>query len=486
MPAILALLFSASGEVQAHASDMGFVQLLPTTYYMVGGTLAVAASFLVFAMMRPRVLEIFRRFGFDWRLPGARVANKLDTREFRPRLRHPASWLGFLFLVLLLCAGFTGSSDPLANPLPLTAWTLFWVLLTILHAKLGNVWRLINPWSGPAALANSILGGSKLRLPVSVGYWPAILTFIAFAWFELVSLAPEDPRLLAKVLSGYWLLHFMAILLFGERRWLTVGEPFSVFFRFISLLSAFTRRQRSTNSMTLRLGLPGYRLLQEPSPGLTGALFVLVTLATVSFDGLNKTFWWLALNNINPLAFEGRSSVTSINSIGLLGVIAVLVSLYFFCVWLGWKLSGERVSLNHMLGLTALAIMPISLAYHFSHYLTQLLVNGQYAIAAFNDPFSRGWHLLGLKHFHVTTSFLSNHAMVEIIWKLQVAVIVGGHIFSVALAHLLALRLLHESNAAQHQQTERQFALRSQLPLGVLMIAYTLFGLWLISTPTGA
>ncbi len=51
--------------------------------------------------------------------------------------------------------------------------------------------------------------------------------------------------------------------------------------------------------------------------------------------------------------------------------------------------------------------------------------------------------------------------------------IVGAHVVAVAIAHLLALR-----DAASPRR-----AILSQVPMTILMIGYTLFGLWLLSTP---
>jgi hypothetical protein len=56
---------------------------------------------------------------------------------------------------------------------------------------------------------------------------------------------------------------------------------------------------------------------------------------------------------------------------------------------------------------------------------------------------------------------------------LQVALIVGGPIIVVYLAHLVALRLLND----------RRKALLSQLPMLVLMVLYTVSSLWILSQP---
>ena len=61
----------------------------------------------------------------------------------------------------------------------------------------------------------------------------------------------------------------------------------------------------------------------------------------------------------------------------------------------------------------------------------------------------------------------------RIIWNVQTAAIVLGHVAAVVLAHALALRRLGD-----HRQ-----AVLSQAPLAVLMVLYTLFGLWVLSTP---
>ena len=64
----------------------------------------------------------------------------------------------------------------------------------------------------------------------------------------------------------------------------------------------------------------------------------------------------------------------------------------------------------------------------------------------------------------------------RLIWLTQAGAIVAGHIVAVAVAHRLALELLPDP---------RRAAL-SQVPVSALMVLYTLFGLWLLASPTGA
>jgi len=335
--------------------------------------------------------------------------------------------------------------------------------LPLLCAALGNLWALINPWSGVFALTG---GGGIIKLPPHTGYMPATLLFLGFAWFELVSLSPEDPEGLARVVTAYVLLTFVAGALFGWRDWSERGECFSVFFRFIARLAPF-QMTRDGGAVTLRAGFPGFGVLHGPAISVSGALFILLALATVSFDGLSKTFPWLGLIGVNPLQFPGRSGVVLPNTFGLVWAWAVLGSAFFACTFIGRWLSREDGA--PMAGRLALTILPISLAYHFSHYLTALMVNGQYARAA-------GQRMLGLPETQVTTSFLNTLADVEKIWQAQSGAIVIGHILAVLLAHASILAVTRETREAT----------RRGAPLAVLMIAYTAFGLWLLAAPTGA
>jgi hypothetical protein len=189
-------------------------------------------------------------------------------------------------------------------------------------------------------------------------------------------------------------------------------------------------------------------LEREPLPA-SGVLLILLALASVTFDGLSRTFWWLGLGGINPLEHPGRTALMTRNTMGLLFCWATLVLIFWLC-------AGQRA------GRIVFSIVPIALGYHFSHYLTQMLVNGQYAL-----------HAIGLAEGHITTSFLNSREGVTIIWNLQAGSIVVCHILAVLMA-----RVVYAS--------ERGTSRISEVPLAAAMVLYTLFGLWLVSTPVAA
>src|SRR5690606_5288349 len=102
------------------------------------------------------------------------------------------------------------------------------------------------------------------------------------------------------------------------------------------------------------------------------------------------------------------------------------------------------------------------------------LMNGQYLMKAWSDPFSLGWNIFGAAHHHVTGSMIQNIDTVWIIWCVQVGIITIGHVVGIVLAHLIAMQTFKTHSEAA----------KSQVFLATLMVFYTVFGLWLLSTPT--
>ena len=96
-----------------------------------------------------------------------------------------------------------------------------------------------------------------------------------------------------------------------------------------------------------------------------------------------------------------------------------------------------------------------------------LLTAGQYTLAALNDPFLTGDSWLGLPPFYVSFGFLTDPRVMPLIYAAQFVAILGAHLLAV----LLGLKLAG--------QDARPVA---HLPMTVLMVAYTVLGLWLLST----
>ncbi|MBX3577554.1 MAG: hypothetical protein KF723_10100 [Rhizobiaceae bacterium] len=461
--AVLASTLLSPSVALAHASDRGFVLLLPTGYYLTGGALAVAASFAALTLIPPGVLQ--------------RVsASRFPLFAVDDRLRLASSLAAFLGLGVLVAAGFAGSRDPLSNPLPLTVWTLLWIGLTLVQGLLGDVWRWINPWYAPVRLVAALARRARFaELPPTAGWWPAVVLFLAFAWFELIYPAPDDPWRLAAAVSGYFALNLVLAVVFGADVWLRRGECLSAFFGMVARFGIVEGRADGDGRRRLALRWPGAGLgATEPLP-TSGVLFILLVLGSVSFDGLSRTFAWLGANGVNPLEFPGRTAMMGMNTAGLVALPLLLAAVFYLAVWMGERLAGGRdapAAAAHLVW----SIVPIALAYHMAHYLTALTVNGQYALVALSDPFALGWNLFGTADNQVSAGIVSGSGPAWLLWNLQAAAIVGGHILAVLVAHLIAGRRYPTDTAAT----------LSQLPLALLMVGYTVFGLWLLSTPTAA
>lgn len=458
-----AFLLPAQGA-NAHVSEQAFVLLLPTEAYITGGVLSVLASILIVGFVPRHWLErLFRPLHLPIP-PLPRGAADLIS------LAATAVVLG---LVLI---GMTGPRDPLTNLLPLMVWVGVWIVLFNFVGVFGDIWRLINPWTG---LHRLIFGRQDsaplLNLPQNWGVAPAIAGFCLMHGFSIVDPAPADPDRLAQIVLFYWLFHLVAMVVFGRDIWLTRGEPLTLFFAQIARVSIISYDK------TLRIGCLGWQLARGDISAWGPVIFALIILGLGSFDGLKETFWWLGQIGINPLAFPGRTAVILPSIIGMILSVATLIALFALTMWCGQVLGNRaqdaqaKITVSQMFRVFSPTILPIALAFHASHFTVTLLVDGQYLLAAFGDPLAVGANLFGLGDIRVTTGFLNSMESVRPIWLTQAGIVVLGHVLAVIVAHCRALDLFQSPRAAT----------LSQIPLGVFMVAYTVFGLWLLASPRG-
>lgn len=210
------LLGLTTGAVWAHASEQGFVLLLPTDVYIAAGGTTVALTVALLAVMPGGVAGAFFR--------------PVPLATSRPRPHRILSLVATGILFWLIWRGLSGPRDPMLNPLSLTIWVVFWIALVSLHGLIGNLWRWINPWSGMAALVARITGRrSPLRYPRALRHWPGVLSFLVFADFLMADPAPADdasgmgllirryaPTLLPIALA-YRIAHYLTSLLLDGR-----------------------------------------------------------------------------------------------------------------------------------------------------------------------------------------------------------------------------------------------------------------------------
>jgi hypothetical protein len=111
--------------------------------------------------------------------------------------------------------------------------------------------------------------------------------------------------------------------------------------------------------------------------------------------------------------------------------------------------------------------VPIGFAYVLAHYFSLLIWQGQAIGYLASDPLGDGANIFGTSSYEIDYAILSYAA----IWYVQVAALIAGHVGGLALAHDRALATYRDG----------QEAIRSQYWMLAVMVAFTSFGLWLLS-----
>jgi hypothetical protein len=112
-------------------------------------------------------------------------------------------------------------------------------------------------------------------------------------------------------------------------------------------------------------------------------------------------------------------------------------------------------------------LIPIGAAYLVAHYFSLLAYNGQDAWRLVSDPLGRGDDFFGTAAASIDYGVVSATG----IWYVQVGALVIGHVVALVLGHDRALALYGGRSGAS----------RSQLVMLVLMVCFTVLGLWLLS-----
>jgi hypothetical protein len=403
------------------------------------------------------------------------------------------------FLLLIISAGLFGSQVPIRNLAPTSIWVIWWVGFGLIHAFVGNIWALVNPWKTIyGGVTRLIRGGEEreplLRYPTKFGALPAFILFFAFVWTELVYPKAAEPVSIALFMVAYSIITLVGMFLFGRHVWLRFGEAFSVFFRFLSMLGPTEVRIRDkevcrrctsecltndedcvncyecyskSGQREINIRPFAFGLLSQEKLGLDGVAFIVLMLSSVTFDGVLRTYAWFNLIGMDP--FVARDILVQINTIGLLGSFLLFLGIYTAFISLVKLFSGSQVSVNRLALVFVFSLLPIAMVYQFAHYSTYLVINGLQIIRLVSDPFGFQWDLFGTRNIALNTA-LDYFA----VWHYQVALIVIGHVIAVYIAHIISLRTF----------TEHRDAVRSQYPMMALMVMYTIIGLWLLSAPS--
>jgi hypothetical protein len=301
--------------------------------------------------------------------------------------------------------------------------------------------------------------------------------FLAFAWMELIWEGRSIPSQLAWLTIGFSVLTWTGMFIFGRGTWLAHADPFVLAFGVLSKFAPVAiehglgvRSDRGGRG-TLILRVPGAGLVDDENMSPSLSVFVVVMLSTVTFDGLMATPLWQRVESALYVALPafGDSRLAIINTAGLLAFCLTFIAVYRLVAMLIAHASGNRMRPDAANRAFVLTLVPIAIAYLLAHYLSYFLIQGQLLIRLVSDPFGFGWNILGTAHFRPDIGIVD----ARFVWYTSLVAIVLGHVAAVSLAHIIALRRFEDHRAA----------IRSQIPMLVLMIAYTMMSLWIIAQP---
>ena len=315
---------------------------------------------------------------------------------------------GIIILFLLVAPGIFGNESSKTSVAPLILWVFLWIGVPVLGLLFGDIYSKFNPLN---------LFSLKSDKPESV-YFACIL-FIGLTWFELVWKEPGNPLNIAIVLITLFVC--VNLLRYFLKKSLIEVDPLLLLHYLYSKLKLFNSR-------------PYFRSLLDNIGNLAKLkgieYFVLLMIGTVTYDGLRETTFWYN-------QFGSRTDDIGFSTMMFLIMNLGTILFYRFACFFAIKVGGSDLKLNHVSNLFGHTMLPIAFAYHVTHYLTLLLFESQTFFYRFNDPIGIGMNILNVEE--PTINYFIEPL---VIWGIQVAVTLLGHMLSVVLAHDLAVKLL--------------------------------------------
>ena len=435
---LLALIFPSIAS--AHGIGEVYALPVPLQYYLLGAGLAVAFSFFVLAI-------------FLNKSQSSDQGEKIIAIPWLSGVLKIARIIAVFLLLLTIATGIFGSQHAAHNFAPIFFWVYFLIGMGILSVIFGNIWEKINPWKTMTDwmdlyYSNKIISGV-------VG----IILLLALFWLELSSGFSFEPRVIGMVLLAYTLLNLIGSQFY--RNWYKDAELFSVLFGFVGKLSHLRIGDDEKSVGILR---DNNRLNGQPAAWWTLGI-ASILLAGASFDSLKETVMWFQW--LQTLGLSSSSLVAPTLGI-ILAPLPFLLS-YLFAVWVMKQLVGKEYNTKALAQQFIWSLIPIAFGYTLAHNFSLFIVTAPRMFALISDPFGFGWNLFGTAGY-ITTDLLLGAKMV---WFIEIGFVVLAHIFGVWYAHVLALNIFNDPKKA----------LKSQFPMALLMVGFTVMTLWLLSQP---
>ncbi len=431
-----------------------------------------------------------------------------------------------LFL-LTIAAGLFGNQNPALNIAPILTWTIWWALLIVLIMYAGKAWCYVCPWDAIAGWVEKLSiwkkseDGLSLRLK-----WPrvvrniaiATIMFVGLTWIELGFGVTMKPRITAYLAIGMLLMTVVSALLFDRKSFCRYGCLVGRVSGLYALFAGVEVRSKESgvckschtkecvtgsesaygcptflypgkiesntyciqcmecvqacphDNLSLNMRPWGSDLANEGKPRADEAYLALLMLTLAAFHGITMTpVWQQLVDAIRDSVDVGRIIGFSLGmGMLIIGPIAIYAVLVGISKSLGDGHAIKTFTYRDYFIRYAYAMLPIALFYHIAHNLEHLLMEGPKVIAIMSDPFGWQWNLFGTAGWVIPPMIA-----LDKLWIVQVFLVLVGHVYSLWIAQKTSLRIFGSSKAA----------FRSQLPMLVGMIAFSVFSLWLLKQP---
>ena len=452
---------AAPAVAAAHGLQAQYVSPLPLPVYLAGAGATVGLSFL-FVLARD-VRAAPPEAGRLVHVPAA--------------LRIVLRALGLIGWLWIVAQGIVGGSSTAAVA-ELFLFVYGWVGLAAVSALLGPVWQWLDPFATLHDIGAWVLRTARVptwdaaELPAALRGWPAAIGLLVVIWIELVQ--GTGSQVLFVTLLAYTAFTLAMMAQFGRDQWRAHGETFSVWFGLLGRLAPFA-------------AVPATATADDPDDVDPDALDDTVVRRRPFASGLLESRWKasdvvLVALGAGSILYDGLSQTRPF--FDLFGSPGLVAETGILLVFLG-VIAGAALVVARLVspGAIGAGLVPIAVGYLLAHYLSYLLVTGQFIVVAISDPLQQGDDLFGTAFFVPDASFLSPGLM----WTIQLAAVVGGHMLGAWAGHVVASRETRgadrepAASPARHDgaTTGRGPSVRlREVPLAVVMVALTTITLW--------
>ncbi len=459
-------------------------------------------------------------------------------------LRFSVQAFVVLLFFMIILTGLWGSQHPGRNIAPILTWTLWWAGLVVLILYAGKAFCWACPWDAVSSWIERLSFWKWKIQGLGLGLkWPrgmrnialATFMFVGLTWVELGFGVTLKPQATAWLALGMLAMSFLAVMVFERKSFCRyaclvgrVSGLYALFsplemrpisketcttcntkdcyvgnekgsgcptFEFPSNMKVNTYCTLCTeclntcphDNMTIKLRPWGADLNHAGTPRKDEAYLALLMLSITGFHGLTMTGLWLEWTKV--LSQSLNLSYTISFSLGMFLLMSAPLLVYAALVWIskalasGNGLAGQGPSYKTYFIRYAYALLPIALFYHLAHNAGHMLMEGQKVIPMFSNPFGfalgEQWNVMGFSGvgpwnlFGTVDAHVPPLVSLPALWLIQVLLVLVGHVYSLWAARNVS-RALFESPGQ---------ATRSQIPMLLAMVLFSVFSLWLLKQP---